>query len=230
MNSLRRLVLALLALAASTLVAVGVATPAHAATAYATKPVMQMNYAQRQYGRYYTVDVTITAVIDGKPYWVDDNHGSFDLQSHVAGTAWRTVATSSEDSGHTFTFKASRTTYYRVVYSGYTGSDYSTTASTSAAKAVRVTRNLGDTFTKKTRTIKGHLSPAYRNGRITLQKSTCSSGCAWHKVTTFKTNKSSNYTYKLPIYGKATYFRLMVPGNKSYAVSYSNHWFETWRY
>lgn len=237
MNSLRRLALALLAVAASTLVAVGVASPARAATTPITTRVayLAVPAAEVQYEAKVTIRVQIQAWSATDKTWdyLPSGCGTVVLQSRAAGaSAWTTVATSTQDSGATWTVAPGTNTTYRVVYLGYDDTSRGVTfkASTGANRGVKVARDLGDSFHSKTHTVTGHVSPAYRNSKITLQKSSCIKGCAWHKVKTFKTNASSHYTYQLPIYKKATYFRLVIPGNKFYAVSYSHHWFETWRF
>lgn len=227
MKSLRRLVLALLAVVVGPLAMVGLATAAHAAPpSYKTKAAIQLNFNKRSYNQSFSVRVQIQ--VPSQNAHVDDNHGSFKLQSRITGGSWKTIGTSSQDSGRTWTMKATRNTMFRAVYSGYQGSDYHTTAATSSTVTEKVTRNLHDGFNRKTFVVSGTVAPAFSNSTITLQRSSCSSGCAWHKLSTFKTNGKSHYSHKLPLFKNATYFRLMIPSGTKFVTSYSNHWFETY--
>lgn len=225
MNPFRRLALTLLALLAASLTLVGLPTQAHAATTYTTKLAIGLNYPARLYGRTYSLQVVL--LIGDKA--VPRGYGRITVESRAPGGAWRTFATTTALPGRTWSIKARRNVAYRARYAGYSDTTTVLRAATSTTVNEKVMRDLHDSFNGKTFVVSGTVAPSYRNRAITLQRSRCPAGCAWHRVTTLRTDAASHYRHKLPFYrGRETYFRLMIPSSAVFATSYSNHWFETY--
>ncbi len=147
----------------------------------------------------------LTQYPDGRVGQVSD--GTLQLQRQLKGqTVWRTLATDDYASSFTFSTKALANATYRVVYSGGTWTDWSTTPETvydfapaARSKAVGVARNL-NAKPVRARTgrwfIQGNVNPGWGRKYVKLERRTCKS-CAWkfysRKLTT------STGAYRLPV-------------------------------
>lgn len=233
-KSLRRAVILAVAMVASSLSLVTLSTaPAHA-TAYNSFSELHSNYSAIRYGS----AITLTARVgydEVNPTYV--NAGTATLQRQVYGaTTWSNFSVRTIDSTTgdiTWTIKPSKTTKYRIAYSGgaYNADTYS--ASTSNIVRVAVRRNLNDNFRRSDRLFYGKVAPKFANRAVYIQKSTCTnptgSSCSWSAYKTIRTNGTSNWSLKLPVYARKTHFRAYIPASSGYAGSLSNYYVSTWR-
>lgn len=238
MKALRRVVLMVVALVASSLSLVTVASPAHADT-YTGKVEVDATVAMKQGGTA-TVAAAVTVGVDGVDYYVPV--GTATLQQLPYGArSWSTVTTATLGAGVQplrWTVRPAKNTQYRVLYSGgsYTNSDNSVdtfTPATSRTVQVGVARHLNDKFKKRTRNFSGKIA-SYGRKPVLVQKSTCANpkvaSCKWKKFRTVKTNAKGAWSTKLTISGRKTHFRAVVKAGSGYITSYSNYVITTWRY
>ncbi|MFD1249205.1 hypothetical protein ACFQ3F_15515 [Nocardioides ginsengisoli] len=240
MNSLRRVLLLVVALVASTLSLVGLSSaPASADTFNGTAEV-RATVAVRQGGTA-TVQGRVTFVApDSQRYYV--LAGTATLQQLAYGaSAWTTVSsqTITQDTEDlTWTVRPAKNTQYRVVYSGgtYTWPDSSTDSwnpATSAAVTVGVARNLNDKYTKRTHVFQGKVA-AYGRKIVVIQKSTCadpkSASCKWKTYKKLRTSAKGAWSLKLPFNRTNTHFRAVVKAGSGYITSYSTWVISTRRY
>lgn len=217
MNALRQFLLLpfLLAAAAGLLVAGG--TAAQAATPVPTGVEIWTNHTVAVYGTSYRITAWVDVATGGR---AASGEGTMTLQSRVSGGAWKDVGTTAQVGGHSWNIKASRTTRYRVRYTG--GGSPALAPSTSIVGTVQVLRKLKvKTPHDGSLTLTGTIAPAYTHRSVILQRATCPSGCSWHNQKTVRTNGSSTFKAKLPVLSRRTYFRFKIPGDARFAVTYS---------
>lgn len=234
MKALRRVVLMVVALVASSLSLVTVASsPAHADT-FPTVVEVRATIAVRAGGTA-TVEAQVGYVdVDGT-YYVPAGTATLQQLPYGART-WTGVGVTTLGYGTqplSWTVRPAKNTQYRVVYSGATvGSDVYP-AKTSNTVQVGVARNLNDKFKKRTRNFSGKIA-SYGRKPVLIQKSTCANpkvaSCKWKKFRTVKTNAKGAWSTKLTISGRKTHFRAVVKAGSGYITSYSNYVISTWRY
>jgi hypothetical protein len=208
------------------------AAPSHAGVAAIESRVviLETTGAKQLYGRDYQVLAQLQGYNTSAEEWqtLNDPAQNLVLQRRLAGQAsWTSVATgpvSSSNATVVFTTKAVANAAYRVHYAGGTLSGGSTqiSPSTSAAKALKVFRNLGAKSKKAGRStfsFYGKVSPKYK-GKITIQRNT---GGKWKNFATTRTNNKSAWSVRVPAKptdGKWRY-RAFIAGNKQFLKSYS---------
>ncbi|KRC50143.1 hypothetical protein ASE19_16155 [Nocardioides sp. Root79] len=236
-KSFRRAIILAVALVASTLSLVtGTTTAAHAA-AYTTKPYLQRSTTLVQHGSASYGKVTLTAgvgLVEAPGY--DANRGTVQVQRQIVGqTAWSTIYTADLAANFhpSWTFAPTYSASYRVVYSGYSDASNSFGAATGGSYRVNVARNLHDNYRSSTRTFYGKVSPKYAGRAIVIQKSTCArprlASCRWGAYKTIRTNSTSNFSLRLPVYRTKTHFRAVIAASNGYVKSFSNYYVSTWR-
>ncbi len=162
-KSLRRIVLMVVAMVASSLSLVAVSTAPANAAAYSSFAELENNYSSVRYG----VAVTLTGRVGydtAAPKYV--NAGTATLQRLPYGaSSWANVSSKTYTDTTTdlvWSLKPSNTTQYRIVYSGGTyGADTYGTSVSNVVK-VGVKRNLGDNFNRSTRVFYGKVTPELR--------------------------------------------------------------------
>jgi hypothetical protein len=152
------------------------------------------------------------------------------LLARPAGSEeWETVgsATADSDTG-VFSFtclQPTRTTDYRAVYQGtilYTASE--------GRRKVQVARRVPDSMTQVAATrfrFQGSVEPRYAGRPLVLERKGCSS-CRWSTVARTRTTSRSAWRFTIDVSGFTgdRWYRAVVPGDASYARSYSAR---TWR-
>lgn len=233
MKALRRVVLMVVALVASSLSLVTVASPANADT-YPTVVDVRATVAIRAGGTA-TVEAQVGFVdVDGT-YYVPAGTATLQQLPYGART-WTGVGVTTLGPGTqplSWTVRPAKNTQYRVVYSGATvGSDV-LAPKTSNTVSVGVARNLNDKFKKRSRVFSGKIA-SYGRKPVVIQKSTCANpkvaACKWKKFRTVKTNAKGAWSTKLTIGRTKTHFRAVVKPGAGYITSYSNYVISTWRY
>lgn len=234
-KSLRRIVLMVVAMVASSLSLVAVSTAPANAAAYSSFSELENNYSSVRYG----VAVTLTGRVGydtAAPKYV--NAGTATLQRLVYGSSsWANVSSKTYTDTTTdlvWSLKPSNTTQYRIVYSGGTyGADTYGTSVSNVVK-VGVKRNLGDNFNRSTRVFYGKVTPSYARRTVYIQKSTCSSptssSCTWSLYKTLTTTSTGTWSTKLPAYSRRTHFRGLVKASNGYIGGYSNYYVTTYSY
>ena len=232
MKSLRRALLLVVALVASTLSLVGLSSAPASADTYNSTAEVRATIAVRQGGTA-TVQGRVTFVApDTKRYYV--LAGTATLQQLAYGSStWANVSsqTITEDTGDlTWTVRPAKTTRYRVVYSGgtYTWPDATTDSwnpATSTAVSVGVARDLHDKYSKRTHVFKGKVA-SYGRKIVIIQKSTCAdpkaATCKWKTYKKLRTTGKGAWSLKLPFNRTKTHFRAVVKAGSGYITSYSN--------
>lgn len=230
-KSLRRVVLTVVALVASTLSLVAVSTaPAQAATA--TFAQLQANYSTVKYGTTVTFTGRVGYSNAGTPTYVPK--GTVTLQRlPYGGSTWVSVSSRPivANADQKWSYRPAATSSYRLVYTDGSGT-YAT--STSSSVRVNLRRNLNDNWRSSTRTFYGKVAPKYARKAVIIQKSTCrypaSSSCSWSAYKVIYTNAYSNWALRLPAYRTRTHFRAYVRPSSGYLGSLSNHYVTTYRY
>ncbi len=235
LTSLRRVTLAFLALAASTLSLVAVTSaPAHAETVQ-TVAHLQRNYSLVRHGSAVTFQGWVTAAGSSEPGYP----GATYLQRRIVGqTAWATLPPRRDltqaDPTPTWQTIPSYSADYRLYFAGITQGDLVVKPSVSATVRVNVRRNLHDNFRRTTRVFYGKVTPAYARRVVTIQKSTCASptstSCRWVTYKGVRTTGTSAWSAKLPVYSRRTHFRAVVKPSNGYYTSFSNNYVTTYRY
>ncbi|HWJ08236.1 MAG TPA: hypothetical protein VNS46_02610 [Nocardioides sp.] len=230
-TSLRRVVLMVVALVASSLSLVAVSTSS-AQAATSTFSQLGANYASVRYGTTVTFTGRVGYTNNGNPTYVPQ--GTVTLQRLPAGgSTWLTVSSRPivPNADQTWTYKPAGTSTYRLLYSDGSGT-YGSSASPSVKVGVR--RNLNDNWRSATRTFYGKVAPKYAGKPVIIQKSTCrypaSSSCSWSAYRVINTNAYSNWSLKLPAYRTKTHFRAYVRPSSGYLGSLSNYYVTTYRY
>lgn len=227
-TSLRRVVLVVVALLASSLSLVAVSTTS-AQAATATQSHITRSVPSVQYGSNVTIEGWVTCC-------GSTSHGygfELQLQRKIGSGAWTTFGrrdVTSTAPTAIWTFKPSASAYYRVYFPGV--GDH--TASYSGALSVGVRRNLNDNWRSSTRTYYGKVAPKYAGKPVIIQKSTCRyparSSCSWSAYKVINTNAYSNWSLRLPAYRTKTHFRAYVRPSSGYLGSLSNYYVTTYRY
>ncbi|HWJ66718.1 MAG TPA: hypothetical protein VNT31_08575 [Nocardioides sp.] len=229
-KSLRRVVLMVVALVASSLSLVAVTSAPAQAAPTPTEAHLTRDYSVVKYGGYVTMQGWVTCCGDPEP-----GYGfKVQLQRKIGSGAWTVFSTrdvTSTTPRPVWKFKPSASAYYRLYFPGI-GTEFA--PDYSPALKVGVRRNLNDNWRSSTRTFYGKVAPKYAGKPVIIQKSTCrypnSSSCSWsvHKVV--YTNGYSNWAVRLPAYRTRTHFRAYVRPSSGYLGSLSNHYVTTYRY
>ena len=233
-KSLHRLLLLVVALATGAISLIAVAPSAHAAT-YASKTLISSTKTVVLHGTSVKIKGCVT-VPDYKPGCAPS--GAVRLERRIVGkSAWTTVNTKSlATTGGLpeWIIKPSYSAYYRLVFGGTDFEGHTFQRSTSAAKLIRVARNLHDKWVRSSFTYGGLVTPTYAGKYVYIQRTTCSnpqaSTCKWSHYKALKTTSSSRWKIKLPAYRQTNYFRAYIKPSSGYAPSYSNYYIETKRY
>jgi hypothetical protein len=230
-KSLRRIVLMVVAMVASSLSLVAVSTaPAHAA-GVATDSHIQVNRTSVTYGG--TVSITGWASLEGE---TDPGYpGSISLERKYYGqSGWSTVSTKSLTDAErtpTWTTTPAKTAYYRVHFLGYPGS---AEPSYSSPVKVSVRRKITSAGNESTFVYYGKVTPSYGKRTVVIRKSTCSnpqsSSCSWTTFKNVTTTSTGNYSVRLPVYSRRTHFRAMVPASNGYLGNTASLIITTYRY
>ena len=237
MSSLRRVALLVVALVASSLSLVTVASsPARAATTYDTFAQVGANYSWVTYGATVTVKGRVGYDNGGQATYVAA--GTATLQQLAYGTStWRPVSSKAIVPGTgdlTWSVRPTNTTQYRVVYVGGSYGDKTWNGSTSPVVKVGVARSVTDKFAKRSGVFKGKVSPSYKKKRVIVQKTTCNPGisdnCRWKTFKKLRTDKKSAWSIKLRYTRTKTYYRVVVKPSNGYVTSYSKHYVSLVRY
>lgn len=240
MKALRRVVLMVVALVASSLSLVSVAAPAHADTyngavdVRATVAVREGGTATVQAQVYFTAP-------NGKNYLVETGTARLEQLAYGSST-WASVSTQTITSATgtlSWTVRPPKTAQYRVIYSGGTftypdgGPTVTWNPATSSVTKVGVARNLHDKYKKRTKVFSGKIA-SYGRKAVVIQKTTCATPkaatCKWKKFRTVKTNAKGAWSLKLPFGRTKTSFRAVVKPGAGYITSYSNWVITTWRH
>jgi hypothetical protein len=145
------------------------------------------------------------------------------LSRRASGGVWRHVA--SDRTNHsvkpTFAFRlrALGNARYRVRFGGN-----AKLRASSQATRILVHRRVPSRVVRVSDTrlrFMGHVRPAYRHGRVVLQKRDCR-GCSWRSVRSGTTGARSHFRFPVgaPQVG-SWYYRALVPGSTRFAVSRS---------
>lgn len=150
-----------------------------------------------------------------------------DLYARRAGSGrWHPVGTTTSSSDTAvFRFdehEPSRTTDYRVVFEGDV-----MYARTEDTKGVPVRRRVPDRMRRVDAThytFRGSVEPRYRERRVRLQRKTCRR-CAWDTLATRRTTRRSRWRFRVSAPDKrgTWYYRAVVPRDRHFARSYSEH-------
>lgn len=216
-KSMRRIVLMVVALVASSLSLVAVSTtPAHAA-GVATDSHIQVNRTSVTYGG--TVSITGWASLEGET--APGYPGSIVLERKYYGqTAWSKVSTKSLTDAErtpTWTTTPAKTAYYRIHFLGY---EDSAEPSYSETVKVSVRRKITSAGNQSTFVYYGKVTPGYGKRTVVMRKSTCanpqSSTCTWTTFKNLTTTSTGNYSVRLPVYSRRTHFRAIVTASNGY--------------
>ena len=235
MKSLRRAVLLVVALVASTLSLVTVSSAPASADTYNSSVQVQASYAVKAGGTATVQAAVVYPAPDGKTYLVDAGTATLRQLAYGSST-WVTVSsqtiTPSVDV-MTWSVRPSKTTQYQVVYSGGTYNTTTWSPSSSTVMKVGVARDLHDKYSKRTHVFKGKVA-SYARKVVVLQKSTCAdpkaSSCKWKTYKPLRTNGTGAWSQKLPFNRTKTHFRAVVKAGSGYITSYSNWVISTRRY
>lgn len=233
-KTLHRLLLLVVALATGAISLIAVAPAANAAT-YSSKTLISSTKTVVLHGTSVKIKGCVT-VPDYKSGCAPS--GAIRLERRLVGkSTWTTVNTKSlSDTGGfpEWIIKPSSSAYYRLYFGGTNFEGQTFQPSTSAAKLIRVARNLHDTWTQSSFTFRGLVTPTYAGKYVYIQRTTCSNpdsaSCKWSHYKALKTTSSSRWSVKLPAYTQTNYFRAYVKPSSGYAPSYSRYYIETKRY
>lgn len=233
MKALRRVVLMVVALVASSLSLVTVASAPASADTFNGAVDIRATVAVRQGGNATVQAQVYFTAPNGSDYLVAAGSARLEQLAYGSST-WSAVSTQTitpATSTLTWTVRPAKTTQYRVVYSSgtYTYPDGGPTVTwnpaTSAITKVGVARNLNDKYKKRTKVFSGKIA-SYGRKAVTIQKTTCANykaaTCKWKKYRTVKTNAKGAWSVKLPFSRTKTSFRAVVKPGAGYITSYSN--------
>lgn len=230
-KSLRRIVLMIVALVASSLSLLAASTsPAHAA-GVATDAHIEVNRTTVTHGG--TVSITGWASLEGQSE--PGYPGSIVLERKYYGqTTWSKVSTkplTDADPTPTWTTTPSKTAYYRMHFLGY---GTSAEPSYSSPVKVSVRRKITSAANQSTFVYYGKVTPSYGKRTVVIRKSTCSnpesSSCSWTTYRNISTTSTGNYSVRLPAYARRTHFRAMVAGSNGYLGNTAPLIVTTYRY
>lgn len=230
-KSLRRIVLMVVAMVASSLSLVAVSSvPAHAA-GVPTDSHIKVNRTTVTYGT--TVSITGWASIEGETE--PGYPGSIVLERKYYGqSTWSPVSTkplTESDPTPSWTITPSRTAYYRMHFLGY---EDSAEPSYSSPVKVSVRRKITASANESTFVYYGKVTPSYGKRTVVIRKSTCANPqtgpCSWTTYRNITTTSTGNYSVRLPAYSRRTHFRAMVAGSNGYLGNTASLIVTTYRY
>ncbi|UUW87966.1 hypothetical protein ABFU82_06020 [Nocardioides sp. WV_118_6] len=231
MKALRRVVLMVVALVASSLSLVTVSSAPASADTYNGAVDVRATVAVREGGTATVEAQVYFTAPDNEDYLVSAGTARLEQLAYGSST-WAAVSTqtiTTSTNKLTWTVRPAKTTKYRVVYSGgtytYPSETVVWTPATSAPVSVGVARNLHDKYKKRTKVFSGKVT-SYGRKPVMIQKTTCATPkaatCKWTKFRTVKTNAKGAWSVKLPFKRTKTTFRAVVKPGAGYITSYSN--------
>ena len=236
-KSLRRIVLMVVAMVASSLSLVAVTSSPASAASYSTTSELEANVTTVVYGGTVTFTGRVYATIDGSDYYVPVGTAKLQRLNYGAST-WATIQTKTitEDTGElTWTYKPGATARYRVLYSGgtYEGDVLAPSVSTPLV-SVKVKRKITSAGNQSTFVYYGKVTPGYGKRTVVMRKSTCSnpqsSSCTWTTYKNITTTSTGNYSVRLPVYARRTHFRAIVAASNGYLGNSASLIITTYRY
>ena len=228
-KSLRRIVLMVVAMVASSLSLVAVSTaPAHAAVDTVAR--LKASTTAVTYGS----PVSFTGQVDAPGTCTACQPGKVRLQRKFPGaTTWSTISERelADDTTPNWSMAPSRTAYYRLYFLGY--ADLANPSYSSLVK-VSVRRKITSAANQSTFVYYGKVTPSYGKRTVVIRKSTCANPqtgpCSWTTYKNITTTSTGAYSVKLPAYARRTHFRAMVTGSNGYLGNTASLIVTTYRY
>ena len=195
---------------------IAIAAPSQAAVTLSTTTVATPSETQLEYGD----DFYISVDVDSQDGSIPD--GTSTLMAMEAGsTTWVPVSTGTASYSSFYDVKPTKTTTYKVVYTGYTDPDQGQfgknyTPSESAPFTIGVARKI--TYPSSGFVIKGKVTPDYGKKKIVIQVSKKQTK-GFKKFKTIKTKANGKYKVTLPKRGGTWYWSFTVKADSRYLAN-----------